>query len=62
MRQFVEVGGYTRPTSSHALFAVTIVVVVSLFQEFNHLGLPLHALINNAGVMMNDREITKVTT
>ena len=31
-------------------------------QEFHKLGLPLHVLINNAGVMNQDRMLTQVTT
>jgi NAD(P)-dependent dehydrogenase (short-subunit alcohol dehydrogenase family) len=29
-------------------------------QDFKKLNLPLHALINNAGIMMGVREVTKV--
>lgn len=31
-----------------------------LFQEFLELKLPLHGLVNNAGIMLAHKEITKV--
>jgi short-subunit dehydrogenase len=34
--------------------------LVGVMQEFQSLQLPLHCLINNAGIMMSERTLTKV--
>lgn len=40
------------------ILSVVYLIVVAL-QEFKNLGLPLHGLINNAGIMMEERNLTQ---